>query len=328
MILKKTVSIVIPNYNGKSLLKQYLPYTLTAINNAEVDYEVIVVDDCSKDTSVQFIKSSYPQIKILQNTQNSGFSYTCNRGIHAAQMDLVLLLNSDVKLSADYFEHLWSYFSYPDTFGVMGCITDMNGPHIQDAARMPDRSGFKLRWWFYEPTEDNTAYTLYLSGANALIDTKKLKAIGGFNTLFSPFYGEDFELSLRAWRLNWTCYYEKRAVCGHEMSASTKNYKTARWVKMIYFRNRYYLHALHLDDPELALWFMQITFIDLLPKILIGQFWIITSYYEFIKHIPAIKRARFAFKQLMNRQNNHVTLPAVIKKIKASVQGKPITRIK
>lgn len=327
MLQKKTVSIIIPNYNGRRLLEQYLPHTLQAVQNAGTTFEIIVIDDCSTDDSVSFIHTHYPEIKLLQNHKNSGFSYTCNQGIQAAQMELILILNSDVKLSADYFEHLWPYFAQPDTFGVMGRIKDMDGPRIQDAARMPKLNGLKLKSWFYYLDSEAPTYTLYLSGANALVDARKLKTLQGFNLLFSPFYGEDFELSLRAWRMGWPCYYEHRATCGHEVSASTKNYKTARWVKMIYFRNRYYLHALHLNGFMLVLWFLQITFIDLLPKMLIGQFWIGTSYLQFLKHRKEIKQARKAFYQLMHTHASYHSLNDVLTRIKQSVKGKRLVKV-
>src|SRR5271165_4401314 len=114
------------------LLKEYLPYTIAAIKNTDVNYEIIIVDDCSNDDSVKFIKSDYPQINLIINAENKGFSYSCNQAIGAAQHELILLLNSDVKLTPDYFEHQWKYFLIPDTFGVMGRIIDMEGNHIQD----------------------------------------------------------------------------------------------------------------------------------------------------------------------------------------------------
>jgi GT2 family glycosyltransferase len=327
---KKSVSVIIPNYNGKHLLQEYLPYTFAAINNAGVKYEIIIVDDCSTDDSVAFIKDEYPHIKLLVNSQNKGFSYSCNQGIQAAIHELILLLNSDVKLTPDYFEALWPYFLEPDTFGVMGQIKDMNGEGIQDAARMPKFNGFKIKtaWFYYTNNCADRLYTFYLSGANALVDAAKLKAMGGFNELFSPFYGEDFELGIRAWRLNWKCYYEHNAICRHSVSASTKNYKTAQWVKSIYYRNRFFVHALHLNGFRLWLWFLQISFIDLFPKIIAGQWWMWKSYTSFLKSSSSIKLARQNFKQLMQQNNSITSMSNVVDTLTASVADKKLIRVK
>lgn len=325
---KRSVSIIIPNYNGRQLLEEYLPFTLQAIKNAEVEYEVIVVDDCSSDDSVNYLQRGYPAVKLIRNTVNKGFSYSCNQGIEASKKELALILNSDVKLSADYFEHLWGYFDSESTFGVMGRIIDMGGTRIQDAARMPKANGLKLKTeYFYYPAEADRAYTFYLSGANALIDVKKLREMGGFNELFSPFYCEDFDLSLRAWRLNWKCFYEHRAICEHEVSASTKDYKTGRWVKMIYFRNRYYLHALHLNGFRLLSWFLQITFIDLVPQIISGKLWQVKSYWSLLANIPAIRAYRRRFRNLMNKHNSTTEIGDVVNYIIASAQDQKIVRV-
>ncbi len=330
MDVRKSISIIIPNYNGVSLLKKYLPFTLEAIKNASVDYEIIVVDDCSIDNSVEFLHADYPDIIVIENAENRGFSYSCNRGIEKARCELILLLNSDVKLNPDYFEHQWKYFWRWDTFGVMGRIIDMEGDQIQDAARLPKFNGFKLKtdYFYYTSDDRNRLFTFYLSGANALIDAAKLKQIGGFYELFSPFYCEDMELCLRAWRLNWNCYYEHKAICRHEVSASTKNYQTANWVKSIYYRNRFYLHALHLNGFSLIGWYLQITIIDLLPKLLAGQRWIWYSYRELFRNRKLLKQHKEKIKSLLDHNESNITISEVILKLRSSVKNKKLIRFK
>jgi GT2 family glycosyltransferase len=325
---KKSISVIIPNYNGEHLLKAYLPYTIAAVASAGVPYELIIVDDGSTDNSVLFIKKNFPVIKLIANPENKGFSFACNLGIRAAACELILLLNSDVVLTSGYFDQLWKYFSEPDTFGVMGRIIDMEGDHIQDAARVPKFNGFKLKtdYFYYTDSASDRLFTFYLSGANALVDASKLRALGGFNELFSPFYCEDMELSLRAWRLGWKCYYEHRAVCRHQVSASTKNYKTAAWVKSVYYRNRFYMHALHLDGLAALAWYAQVTIIDLLPRLLAGHTWIWKSYSGLFKNGQAISRSKKQFKNLMRAHHSRITIFDVVKKIRASVKNKTITR--
>jgi GT2 family glycosyltransferase len=330
MAIKKSVSIIIPNYNGRQLLKEYLPYALEAIKNTGTIFEIIIVDDCSTDDSVATIRADFPWAKLILNPHNRGFSHTCNQGIEAAQYELIFLLNSDVKLTPGYFEHLWKYFSLPDTFGVMGRIIDMEGDHIQDAARMPKFNGLKLKtgYFYYSDNPDDRLYTMYLSGANALIDAAKLKEIGGFDEIFSPFYSEDMELSIRAWRLNWKCYYEHNAVCRHRLSATTKNYKTPQWVKRVYFRNRFYFHVIHFNGLASIAYYCQITLIDLLPKLLVGQTWIWKSYMELFKNKRAIQLRKQSFKRLMEAHNSNTSIFDVVSNIKASVIDKDITRFK
>ena len=76
------LSVILPNYNGRQLLQRNLPSLFTALKGLE--HEVIVVDDCSGDDSVSFLQQHYPQITLIQNPHNLGFSATCNAGIKAA----------------------------------------------------------------------------------------------------------------------------------------------------------------------------------------------------------------------------------------------------
>jgi GT2 family glycosyltransferase len=303
MIGKRSISIILPNYNGAHLLEKYLPFTLTAIKNADVLYEIIVVDDASTDLSITFLQTHYPEITLIANPKNRGFSHTCNTGIRTAKHELIFLLNTDVKLTTNYFEHQWKYFEREDTFGVMGRIIDMEGDHIQDAARKLSFNGFKIKTnrFFYSENPADFVTTAYLSGANALIDAKKLKAIDGFNELFSPFYGEDFEMGLRAWKLGWKCWYDHQSICRHQLSASTNNYKSPDWVKTIYYRNRFFVHAIHLSGLQLFGWYLQILLLDLLPKLITGKFWLFKSYLQLFQHQAEINSSKKELEALMQK---------------------------
>lgn len=322
MDIRKSVSVIIPNYNGRHLLQEYLPFTYEVLAGAGIVYEIIIVDDGSKDDSVEFIRSAYPGVNLVVNPENKGFSYTCNRGIDIAQHELILLLNSDVKLTPGYFDHQWKYFLRWDTFGVMGRIIDMEGDHIQDAARVPKFNGFKVKtdYFYYTDNEKDRLYTFYLSGANALISAEKLKQTGGFFELFSPFYCGDMELSVRAWRLNWKCYYENQAICRQPAPNPKKN--------QLYYQNNYFFHVVHLNGFNLFAWHVQTIFADVVPKLLLGQTWILKSYQQIFNNKEAIKRYKTALKKLMDENDTRLHLSDVIKKIRGSVQNKNIARFK
>src|SRR5687767_8994527 len=116
------ISVVIPNYNGIHLFPETIPTVKEALVASAKPHEIIVVDDCSTDGSITFLSTTYPDIRIIKNEINSGFSVTANKGIYAALHDKVLLLNSDVKLTPGYFQNQFRYFDDPKTFGVSGRI--------------------------------------------------------------------------------------------------------------------------------------------------------------------------------------------------------------
>lgn len=296
---KKSVSIIIPNFNGVALLEKYLPHTFRAIENSGVDYEVIIVDDCSTDDSLKWIRSNYPEIILLVNSLNMGFSITCNRGINVAKKELVLLLNSDVSLSEDYFERLWKYFEEKDTFGVMGRILNPDGK-TEDAARMLSFSGtkFKASRFYYSTDHSKRIPTAYLSGANALVRRDMLMKLEGFDEIFSPFYSEDVDLSFRAWRLGWKCYYEHEAICHHEVSKTIRSSNSKEKLLSVVYRNKFILHAIHLNGVRIALWYSQLLLIEVPLRLLTGKFWILNSLGGFFGIKNAVQESKRKFEKL------------------------------
>ena len=326
MISKKSISVILPNYNGKHLLEQYLPSVVEALQFEAIDYEIIVIDDASKDDSIIFLEKNYPQITILKNEINQGFSKTCNKGIFKASKDLIFLLNSDVKLEKDYFSAQWKYFSEEDTYGVMGRIMNFDGKKIEDAARFPRFKGakFKANAFYYSENSEDTVYTTYLSGANALVDRKKLLLLKGFDEIYSPFYFEDFDLGLRSWEMGWKSYYEHQSVCYHRVSASTKTVNKSNSVKIIYNRNSFILQSIHLKGMKKNLWHLQLFTTTLLGHLVKGEFWILKAIREFLNRKSEIKNSKQNNKQLQKQLNSDNDLHSIIKIISKSIASKKI----
>jgi GT2 family glycosyltransferase len=327
-VMKKSLSIIIPNYNGKSLLEAYLPSVLAAATHINMPFEVIVADDASRDDSVTFLQENYPEIIVLINAENKGFSYTCNRGIEVARYELTFLLNSDVRLTENYFDQQWQYFQNEDTFGVMGRIMTADGSRIEDAARILFRKGCRLKankFYYSKDPKDNSTYTAYLSGANALVDTKKLKELGGFDEIYSPFSSEDADLSLRAWLLGWKCYYEHQSVCFHQVGASTKTQVKLRFMKKIYFRNRFIFHSIHLTGFRARIWPYYLLLIEILPKVLLGKSWIINSYKDYLRYSRQIEVSKNNILSLKTKYHSKLEVQNIIDLINKSVTEKPVT---
>lgn len=253
---QKSISVVIPNYNGKDLLQKNIPSVYEALQKAAVSFEVIIVDDASTDDSVSMLKEKFAEIIVLINEKNSGFSPTINKGIKIAKNELVLLLNSDVFLLPGYFDHLFKYFDKDNTFGVSGRFVGLNDEKIQEAAKYPRISlSRKISPYnFYVVKPSSWVPTLYLCGGAALIDKEKLQRLQGFDEIYAPFYMEDTDLSIRAWRAGWRCYYEHEAVCRHPSSSTIKKFHKKRRVWVTTQRNKLILHSIHLSNTSKLMW--------------------------------------------------------------------------
>lgn len=289
----KSISVVIPNYNGRKLLEKNLPTIFRALRRVGADYEVIVPDDNSKDDSVEFLRGHYPEIKVITSSVNLGFAGNINKGLRAATKDLVLALNSDVALTDDYFVHQMEYFNDPSVFGVMGAMKDPANDKLIVGAKVCRQNLFgdidATKNIITDPPE--VLDTFYLSGANALIDTAKLRQIGFFNEIYSPFYKEDIDLSLSAWRMGWRCLFEPRAVAFHETSSTILKHNRRKYVKYISKRNKFIFHYIHLGGLKRFLFFAKLG-LDIAVRWVALDATFYKAVLAFFRMLPRVKVAR------------------------------------
>lgn len=298
------ISVVIPNYNGRHLFPEILPPLFLALQDSGLPFEVIVSDDHSTDDSISFLQTNYPLIKLLQSEKNLGFSPTINKGIFIATHSHILLLNSDVKLTRNYFNGLLHYFEKVDTFGVMSRIVGWENDTIQDGGKYPSFHGLKIKTsGNYVPDKNESCgwlYSMYLSGANAFVDREKICVLQGFNEMFAPFYIEDYELSVRAWRSGWKCYYDHDTICRHQESRTIKSKAKKNKIREIYYRNKMYLHALHLPKTLLPLWHLQLL-AECVVNSLMFRLYYVRAIFQYFDHLSLLYIKRKEFKALAEK---------------------------
>ncbi len=318
----KSISIVIPNYNGKTLLEDNLPTVYSALKISGIDnYEVIVADDASKDDSVDFLERKYPEIILIKNSKNLGFSGNINSGLKAATKDLVLALNSDVKLREDYFVNQLKHFDNSQVFGVMGALLDPKSQKITDTAKYPKQTFFGVIQSTHNAQNgDESLPSFFLCGANALIERKKLVQIDYFNELFSPFYGEDVDLGMRAWRMGWTCIYEPKSICYHEASSTIQSSHKKNTIRNISRRNKFTFHDLHLDSGKRFLFFSKVA-LDLSVRWLVLDFNYYKSFSEYLQKKDRINN----YKKFFDGLNPKYKTQDALKKIESEFKKSKIT---
>ena len=104
----KTISVIIVNYNVRDFLEQALLSAGRALQN--IPSEIIVVDNASADGSVQMIKERFPEVILIENRQNTGFSAGNNLGLRRASGKFIVLLNPDTVVQEDTFTKLLEFF--------------------------------------------------------------------------------------------------------------------------------------------------------------------------------------------------------------------------
>ena len=101
-----TVAVVILNWNGRSLLEQFLP----SVVRYSSDATIYIADNASTDDSVSFVSENYPTVKIIQNKVNGGYAKGYNDALRNLDEDLFVLLNSDVEVTGGWLEPAISLF--------------------------------------------------------------------------------------------------------------------------------------------------------------------------------------------------------------------------
>ena len=113
------VSIVIVNWNTKKLLYDCL--TSVYATTKEVSFEVIVIDNASRDGSVEMIKSDFPKVELIANTENRGFAAANNQGISIAVGRYILFLNSDTIVLSNAIDKVVAFTDLHEDAAVVGC---------------------------------------------------------------------------------------------------------------------------------------------------------------------------------------------------------------
>ena len=211
-------SVVIPNWNGRDLLEKYLPSVVEALSGNSGN-EIIVVDNGSTDGSADFVRTHFPQVNLLALSSNLGFGGGSNAGFRAAKNDIVVLLNSDMRVAPDFLAPLLEGFTDPEVFSVSCQIffSDPNKPR--------EETGLTQAWWQdgglrvrhrIDPQVTDLFPCFYGGGGSCAFDRHKFLELGGFDKLLEPFYLEDTDLGYMAWKRGWKVLYQPRSIVYHE----------------------------------------------------------------------------------------------------------------
>lgn len=209
------LSVIIPNYNGQKLLQQNLPAVV-----ATKPEEIIVVDDASTDTSIEFISANFPEIKLVRLPHNAGFARAVNAGAAAAKGDIVILFNNDVSPQPDCLAGLTNQFAAdPDLFSIGFLETDPATGKKRGKSR-----GYWQRGLVHHvlAPDLNTGATFWTFAAAAAYRKSMWDKLGGLDALFRPAYWEDIDLSYRAYKQDWKLVFDPTRQVSHTAESTMK----------------------------------------------------------------------------------------------------------
>ena len=254
------LTIIIVNFNVKYFLEQSLRSVYRS--NFKQLFEVIVVDNASEDGSIAMLKKDFPQVNLIENRENVGFSKANNQGIQIATGEFVLLLNPDTILSEETLSLCVDKMESDPQIGGLGVrMIDGGGTFLPESKRglpSPRVAFFKAfglsklfpgsRYFNYyhlgHIPETESSEVDVLSGAFMMMRKALLNEIGGLDETFFM-YGEDIDLSYRIQKSGYKNWYEATTSIVHFKGESTKkgslNYVKVFYKAMIIFARKHFV---------------------------------------------------------------------------------------
>ena len=231
------LSIVIVNYNVKFFLEQCLNSVFEALQG--IDSEVWVVDNNSVDGSVAMLKEKFPQVRLIANKENVGFSKANNQALRQIKGDCALLLNPDTLVESDTFAKCLAFMDeHPDCGGLGVKMINGEGEYLRESKRgfpTPKVAFYKIsgliklfphspkyaHYYLGHLDPDQTAEIEILSGAFLMTRKEVLDKIGLLDETFFM-YGEDIDFSYRIIKAGYKNYYLPTTRIIHYKGESTK----------------------------------------------------------------------------------------------------------
>ncbi|WP_157687581.1 glycosyltransferase family 2 protein [Pedobacter psychrophilus] len=242
------LSIIIVSYNVRDLLQQALDSLIDAAVN--IDYELFVVDNNSKDATVEMVKEKYPEVKLIINQKNVGFSVANNQAIAQSSGEYILAINPDTITSADTLKKALEFMDITPNAGGLGVrMINAQGKYLSESKRgLPTPwvslckfSGLHLlfpkskmfdKYYMGWINEYETAEIDILAGAFMLLRKQALTKTGYFDESFFM-YGEDVDLSYRLKLAGYKNYYFPETYIIHFKGQSTRKF-SLRYISSFY----------------------------------------------------------------------------------------------
>lgn len=287
------IAIVILNWNGEVLLERYLPSVVRHTDGADI----YVIDNASTDTSVQFIESTYPQVKIIVNTENRGFAGGYNEGLRQVDADIYCLLNSDIEVSKNWLRPIKEVFEQmPKISIVQPKILDlMKKDHFEYAGAAGgylDQLGYPFcRGRIFQSLEpdrgqyDDIREIFWATGACMFIKSELYWKLEGFDEDYFA-HQEEVDLCWRAKNEGHSVYYVGTSKVYHLGGSTLSNMNP----KKTYLNFRNSLFSITKNLPRRK------AFTIILIRLLLDWIAAMRFIFQFkFKHCLAILRAHFSF---------------------------------
>ena len=290
-ISQPLVSIIILNYNAGKLL---LDCVESIFKSDYKNFEVIIVDNRSKDSSHKECQRKYEQIILIENSENLGFCEGNNVGIRKAKGDFLIILNPDTIVKENWLtEFLSAYKKYGDGLYQPKILVTTEHDTLFSTGNMIQLFGFGFSRAKGEKDNkqfENDEEVGYASGTCLFTSSKIMKKIGNFDSFLFAFH-DDLDLCWRGKLLGLKSYYVHKAIIYHPFEGYSFKWNSFKFFLME--RNRLYCLMTH---------YRRSTYIKMLPSLILVEF-AVTAFHINKKMLCAKIKANFNIIKNLRRIN-------------------------
>ena len=208
-----TASILIVTYNHKN----YLKACIESIQNQDYPHEIILIDNCSTDGTVEYVKEDFPFVKVVESKKNLGYGAGNNVGIKYAKGEYVVILNPDTIVEKNWLKELIKPLEKGERLSTTPKILLFDGFAISACGLVAHYTGLTFaRGYLAKPYEfKKLEYVSGFSGACFAIRKKDFEELGGFDEKFF-LYNDDSDLFWRAHLKGFKILYVPLALIKHD----------------------------------------------------------------------------------------------------------------
>jgi len=257
------LSVIIVSWNVKDLLRLCLNSVLESLSSGKghrLSPQLIVVDNASSDGSVGMLREQFPQIHLIANEENLGFTRGNNQGIAFSDGRYILLLNPDTEVVGDALGDMVAYMEAHHQVGALGPqLLDPDGQVQSSRRRFPNlstayvestflqqwgpKSDILKRYYVLDGSDDETQAVDWVVGACLLMRRKALEEVGLLDERFFM-YSEELDWCYRAKRSGWEVVYLPTAQVIHYVGKSSEQVLSVRHIqfqrsKVLFFRKHH-----------------------------------------------------------------------------------------
>lgn len=231
-------SIIIPNWNGKSLLED----CLTSLGKQTFrNFETILVDNGSIDLSVDYVSNNFPKVKIIKLSKNFGFANAINEGVKISKADYVVFLNNDTKVYDDWLKNLVECADkHPEVISVNSKLLNFYDRQLIDGVGISINEVGQARsigWQEQDKGQfEKEKYIFGATGGASLFRRSDFIKVGMFDENFFM-YSEEVDFAFRAQFSGYKSIFCPKAIVYHKHKASAG--KLPQYIEYWQFRNMY-----------------------------------------------------------------------------------------